>query len=312
MHYGVHICTCCYSERMFTADHLRFFLEVSRHGRLNEASRSLGVDHTTVGRRITSLEKASGQRLFDRTPAGWRLTEAGRRLVKYAETVESTLVAAFEDQTSSVGSLTGSVRIAAPDGFGAFVLTPNLTRLRRAHPNLDVELVTATEHNSLSTREFDIAVTLEQPSPRFVASRKLATYSLHLYGTQDYLDSASAIVNLDDLREHTLIWYVGALLNVAPLRILDAILVDGRTQIQTNNITGHWLAARSGLGIAPLPSYIGEPDDSLVRICAQQFSVERTYWVAVPRELEKLARVRAVDDLLRSVIADAPHLSTAE
>lgn len=294
---------------MFGADHLRFFLEVSRHGRLNEASRALGVDHTTVGRRITSLEKAAGHRLFDRTPAGWRLTEAGRRLVVYAETVESALIAAFEDQTSSVGALTGSVRIAAPDGFGAFVLTPNLTRLRRSHPDLDVELVTATEHNSLDTREFDVAITLEQPSPRFVEFRKLATYSLHLYATADYLASMPAITTIDDLRNHTLIWYVGALLDVAPLRILDSILPDGRAQIQTNNITGHWLAARSGVGIAPLPNYIGEPDDTLVRVVAEQFSIDRNYWIAVPRELTGLARVRAVEELLCGVVADTPHLT---
>ena len=294
---------------MFSADHLRFFLEVSRHGRLNEASRALGVDHNTVGRRITSLEKSVGGRLFDRTPTGWRLTESGRRLVGYAEKVESTLIAAFEDQTSTMGSLTGSVRIAAPDGFGAFVLTPNLTRLRRMHPDLDVELVTATEHNSLSTREFDVAVTLEQPSPRLVSFRKLATYSLHLYATRAYLDAAPTITKLDDLRAHTLIWYVAALLDVEPLRILDSILADGRAQIQTNNITGHWLAARSGLGIAPLPSYIGEPDDSLVRVVPEQFSIERTYWVAVPRELTGLARVKAVNDVLTDIVADAPHLT---
>ncbi len=273
---------------MFTADHLRFFLEVSRHGRLIEASRALGVDHTTVGRRITSLEKAAGRRLFDRTPAGWRLTEAGHRLVGYAETVESTLVAAFEDQT------------------------PNLTTLRHAHPDLNVELVTATEHKTIDTREFDIAVTLEEPSPRFVAFRRLATYSLHLYATREYLESSPAVTKMDDLRNHTLIWYVGALLDVAPLRIFDSILADGRAQIQTNNITGHWLAARSGLGIAPLPSYIGEPDDTLVRVVAEHFSIERTYWIAVPRELTGLARVKAVDELLSNVVAEHPHLTSGQ
>ncbi|MBY4131349.1 LysR family transcriptional regulator [Rhodococcus fascians] len=293
---------------MFTADHLRFFLEVSRHGRLNEASRALGVDHTTVGRRITRLEKAAGQRLFDRAPTGWRLTEAGKRLVVYAETVESALVAAFEDQTATVGPLTGSVRIAAPDGFGAFVLTPSLTRLRRAHPNLDVELVTATEHNSLNTREFDVAVTLEVPSPRFVAYRKLATYKLHLYATREYLRAAPTVTELEDLREHTLIWYVSALLDVAPLRVLNTILADGRAQFQTNNITGHWLAARSGLGIAPLPSYIGDPDETLVRVAAEHLSIERTYWVAIPRELTSLARVKAVNDLLDRTVSDNPYL----
>ncbi|MDV6231735.1 LysR family transcriptional regulator [Rhodococcus cercidiphylli] len=293
---------------MLNADHLRYFLEVSRTGRLTDAAHTLGVDHTTVGRRITALEKSAGQRLFDRTPTGWRLTEAGRRLVGYAETVESTLIAAFEDQTSDTGTLRGTVRIAAPDGFGAFVLTPKLGLLRDKHPDLDIELVTATEHNSLATREFDIAITLERPSPRLVVTRRLATYSLGLYASAEYLAATSPIDTVDDLREHTLISYVDALLDVAPLRILDAILPEGRAQIQTNNITGQWIAARSGVGIVPLPSYIGEPDEVLTSVLDGVVSVERTYWTVVPRELTGLARVKVVDEFLRSVVTDEEHL----
>lgn len=293
---------------MFNPDHLRYFLEVSRTGRLTDASRTLGVDHTTVGRRITALEKSAGQRLFDRTPAGWRLTEAGRRLVGYAETVESTLIAAFEDQTSDTGSLRGTVRIAAPDGFGAFVLTPKLGALRDKHHDLDIELVTATEHNSLATREFDIAITLERPSPRLVVARQLATYTLALYAAERYLAAQPAIDSVDGLRGHTLISYVDALLDVAPLRILDSILPDGRAQIQTNNITGQWIAARSGVGIAPLPSYIGEPDDTLIPVLPGLVSVERTYWTVIPRELTGLARVKVVDDFIGAVVAEEPHM----
>jgi DNA-binding transcriptional LysR family regulator len=293
---------------VFNPDHLRYFLEVSRTGRLTDASRTLGVDHTTVGRRITALEKSAGQRLFDRTPTGWRLTEAGRRLVGYAETVESTLIAAFEDQTSDTGSLRGTVRIAAPDGFGAFVLTPKLGALRDKHPDLDIELVTATEHNSLATREFDIAITLERPSPRLVVARQLATYTLALYAAERYLAAQPTIDSVDGLRGHTLISYVDALLDVAPLRILDSILPDGRAQIQTNNITGQWIAARSGVGIAPLPSYIGEPDDTLIPVLPGLVSVERTYWTVIPRELTGLARVKVVDDFIGSVVAEEPHM----
>ncbi|MBY4208666.1 LysR family transcriptional regulator [Rhodococcus fascians] len=293
---------------MFNPDHLRYFLEVSRTGRLTDASRTLGVDHTTVGRRITALEKSAGQRLFDRTPTGWRLTEAGRRLVGYAETVESTLIAAFEDQTSDTGSLRGTVRIAAPDGFGAFVLTPKLGALRDKHPDLDIELVTATEHNSLATREFDIAITLERPSPRLVVARQLATYTLALYAAERYLAAQPTIDSVDGLRGHTLISYVDALLDVAPLRILDSIVPDGRAQIQTNNITGQWIAARSGVGIAPLPSYIGEPDDTLIPVLPGLVSVERTYWTVIPRELTGLARVKVVDDFIGSVVAEEPHM----
>jgi DNA-binding transcriptional LysR family regulator len=236
------------------------------------------------------------------------LTEAGRRLVGYAETVESTLIAAFEDQTSDTGSQRGTVRIAAPDGFGAFVLTPKLGALRDKHPDLDIELVTATEHNSLATREFDIAITLERPSPRLVVARQLATYTLALYAAERYLAAQPTIDSVDGLRGHTLISYVDTLLDVAPLRILDSILPEGRAQIQTNNITGQWIAARSGVGIAPLPSYIGEPDDTLIAVLPGLVSVERTYWTVIPRELTGLARVKVVDDFIGSVVAEEPHM----
>ena len=147
------------------ADHLRYFLHVARTRRLNEAARRLGVDHTTVGRRVTALERALGQRLFDRVSSGWRLTEAGEQLLPRAEAVEAAVAAAYQSSTSTTGTLTGTVRIVSPDGFGAFVITPRLTDLRARHPYLDIELVTATEHGSISARHFDIAVTLERPSP---------------------------------------------------------------------------------------------------------------------------------------------------
>ncbi|AYJ50386.1 hypothetical protein D8W71_21250 [Rhodococcus sp. P1Y] len=81
--------------------------------------------------------------------------------------------------------------------------------------------------------------------------------------------------------------------------------------MQANFIKGHLLAARHGLGIAPLPSYIGEPDPTLIRVLPEHFSVDRTFWIAAPRELVGLARVRAVDELLSAVVKDAPHLSAS-
>ncbi|MBU8809458.1 LysR family transcriptional regulator [Mycolicibacterium goodii] len=293
---------------MFSADNLRYFLEVARTGRLNDAARNLGVDHTTVGRRITALEKSFGQRLFDRSPGGWQLTEAGADLFPHAETVESAVIAAYETRTSSAGPLTGTVRVATTDGFGAFVMAPRLVDLRRRHPHLDIEMVTATEHRSLTARHFDIAVTLEEPPPRGVVVQELAGYDLRLYATPEYLDAAPPIDELADLARHTLIWYIDALLDVAPLRILESLPHKQRVAIQTNNITGHWMAARGGLGIAPLPQYVAEADPTLRSVLPQMFSVRRRYWMVIPRELRQVGRVRAVAQFLCEIVSDNPYL----
>ncbi|MGN7782747.1 LysR family transcriptional regulator [Mycolicibacterium sp. 22603] len=294
---------------MLSADNLRYFLEVARAGRLSDASRVLEVDHTTVGRRITALERSVGERLFDRAPSGWRLTEAGKRMMPRAEAVESAVMAAYDVQGATPDVLTGSIRITATDGFGAFIIAPHLVELKSAHPRLSVELVTATVHNAVSERHFDVAVTLERPTSRAVRSEVLCHYDLGLYATAEYLDAHPPIAKIADLRAHTLIWYVNALMDVEPLRILDELPHVQNVDAQISNITGHWLAARSGLGVAPLPAYIANGDERLIRVLPDAFSVRRLYWLVVPRELERLERVRTVCAFLRDTVQAHPDLS---
>lgn len=292
------------------ADDLRYFLEAARTGRLTEAARILDVDHTTVSRRITALERRLGRRLFDRSPGGWRLTDAGRLLVPRAEAVESAVVAAYDVQPSSSESLTGSARIVTTDGFGAFVIAPRLVDLRASHPHLDVELVTAIARNSVSERHFDVAVTLEKPTSTAVRAEPLAAYSLRLYASREYLKLHAPIKQVADLRGHTIIWYVDALLDVEPLRILGSLPHTQKVAAQISNITGHWFAARSGLGVAPLPTYIGAEDPDLVPVLADSIDIRRIYWLVIPRELEGLYRIQAVVDFLKQVVRSTRNLES--
>ncbi|WP_433875288.1 LysR family transcriptional regulator [Sinomonas atrocyanea] len=292
---------------MIQADDLRFFLEVARTRRLVAAARGLGVEHTTVGRRVTQLERAAGTRLFDRTPQGWELTEAGRGLLVHAEAVESSLLAAAEELGSARGRLSGTLRIAAPDGFGAFVLSPGLGGLRSDHPELTVEVVTETRLNLLATREFDIGISLEEPTTRGVRSRRLATYGLSFYASREYLSRQERPLDLDEVSRHPLIGYVDALLDIPALRFLDSALPGVRPAIQTNNVTGQWMAAVAGLGIAILPDFVAAGDERLMRI-VEGTTIERTYWIAVPTEHQRLARTRAGESALLELVRNHEHL----
>lgn len=292
------------------ADDLRFFLEVARTGRLVAAARGLGVEHTTVGRRVSQLERSVGTRLFDRTPNGWDLTEAGQRLVVHAEAIESSLLAASEELGSARGRLSGTLRIAAPDGFGAFVLSPGLGSLRAAYPDLMIEIVTATRLNLLATREFDIGIALEEPTTRGVRARKLARYGLSFYASPDYLSRTGTPLSVADLSRHSMIGYVDSLLDISALRFLDAALPGMRPAIQTNNVTGQWMAAVAGLGVAVLPDFVAGPDERLVRIIEGR-KIERTYWIAVPTEHQRLARTRAAEGALLELVTGHKYLRAA-
>ncbi|MET0888481.1 MAG: LysR family transcriptional regulator [Mycetocola sp.] len=293
---------------MISADDLRYFLEVARTGKLVSAGKGLGVDHTTVGRRISRLELAVGTRLFVRSTGRWKLTEPGERLLSHAESVESSLAAAAEELGSAPGRLSGTLRIAAPDGFGAFVLSPSLGRLRKRHPDVAIELVTATRLNFLDTKEFDIGISLTRPVIRGVNASRLATYTLGLYGSHEYLADSSTISEVADLGRHSVIGYVDSLLDIPELRFLHDALPELRPAIQTNNITGQWMAAVAGLGVAVLPLYVGETDERLARILASQLSIRRTYWLAIPQAMEALGRTRAARAELFALVRNHPYL----
>lgn len=292
------------------AENLRYLLEVARSGRLRDAASSLQVDETTVSRRISRLEQELGVRMFDRTPQGWRITESARLVLPHAEAIESSVAQALEAVISQSGDLTGTARILAPDGFGANVLVPGLRPLLEAQPGLSLEVITATTHDLITARDFDVAVTLERPSLRAAAVRHLADYELRFYASREYLERRGMPATTEELRrDHDLIWYVDALLDVAPLRILDELLPRAHARLQTTNITGHHGAARAGLGVALLPTYIGAADPELVGVLPEALRISRTYWMVVPRDLTELLRVREISQAIHALVDAHPHLT---
>ena len=294
---------------MLSADDLRVFAEVARRGRLTEAAIHLQVNHTTVSRHITRLERAVESRLFDRTTNGWVLTDAGLRLLVHAEAIESTMRVVQEDCLSQDSSLSGHVRIITPDGFGAYLLLPGLEEFQRQHPDLTVEVVMANRHASLTPREFDLAVTIERPQARAVTVRKLADYSLGFYASNRYLAHNPTVEKIEDLYDHVLIWYVDSALDHRTLSLLYEVLPHARPRIQTNNITGFIEAAEAGLGVALLPTFIADRNPCLQRITADHAQVGRSYWMSFPRDLVRLARVRMMAEYIGRLVADQPGLS---
>ncbi len=296
---------------MESADNLRYLLEVTRSGSPSDAARRLGgVDRTTVTRRIASLERASGERLFDRSSGAWQLTDAGRRMLPHAEpsTLRSCRLFGIPIGIRAARTV-ADCRVRRVRGLSADPpgLLPPLTD---EHPDLEVAVVTATAHGVLTMRDFDLAITLEEPSPHAGVVRPLADYELGLYAASAYVGEHAEVRSLGDLASHVVIWYVEALLDVAPLRFLGGLLPGIRARVQTTNITGHHHAVRAGLGIAPLPTYIGDADDTLTRVLPTEFAVTRHYWEVVPpREISRQARVRALRALLDDlVLAHPPQL----
>jgi len=287
---------------MFDWNDLRFFLAVARHGRLVDAARRLGVDHTTVARRITALEQAIGCLLFHRSPRGLTLTESGQRLVGHAERIESETAAISADLAGQDFQISGTVRLATPEAFGSFLVAPNMVRLRQMYPQLNLELVAENQAISLSKREADIAVMLGRPPSGRLYARKLTDYSLGLYASAEYLSRHGPIHAIEDLKGKNFVSYIEDLIALPQLKFVHDVVNDPAVPFRSSSISAQQNAVGAGFGLGLLHHFSACQDPRLIPVLADQVRVERAYWIVLHADLRSIPRVRAVAEFLQLVV----------
>lgn len=284
-------------------DNLRLFLAVVRAPSAQEAARRLGVNHSTVTRRLHRLEQELGTQLFERTPVGHVLTSAGQRLLEHAETMENTMARVGADIGGDSRVLTGHVRLGATEGFGSFFLAPQLSHFCQRHPGIDVELLIVPRFINLSQREADLAVNVERPQHSSQVASRLSDYRLRLYASRRYLEQHATIRHPRDLGAHRFFGYVEELAFSPALRYLATVAPNVSTPLRSTSIVAQYNAVREGQGLAVLPSFMALQSPDLVPVLPDEIDLMRTFWVAAPADRRELARVRALWDYLREVVA---------
>lgn len=289
---------------MFDWDDLRVFLAVARARRVAPAARALGVDATTVGRRLARLAEGLNAALFESVGGEQQLTERGRALYAHAETIESAALAAMGEVTGASRSLSGDVRLSVAEGFATFVLAPAVPAFHRSHPDIRLDLVTASGFLNPSKREADMAVMLARPRRGRLVAEKLGDYHLRLYAAPAYLAQAPAPEQVEDLRYHCLIGYVPEFIYAPELDYLGEIGdgLEPRLRSTSINVQHRMIAAGSGIGV--LPAFIGDHDPSLVPLLPDKTGITRSFWLVTHNDMRRLARIEAVAAWLRERASD--------
>lgn len=289
---------------MYDWNDLRFFLELSRRGRLISAARKLHVDHTTVSRRIAALEDELNARLFDKSPRGYKLTDAGQRLLPYAERMEAHSNQLYQEISGKDARLSGTVRLSAPEGLGAHIIAHNLGLFREMHPDIELELLAESRRTSLSKREADIAITLARPDSGRVIAWKLCDYRLRLYGADDYLRKHPEISKVEDLNHHDFISYIDDLIQLPELRFLDQVIKDPHIIFRSTNVMAQYNAVLDGIGLSIIHCFMADQDNRLTPILPRKIYIDREYWLVVHEDLRHVARVDAVCHFLTQLLKD--------
>jgi len=292
----------------FDWNHLRSFLTVARTGRLTISARKLGIDHTTLGRRIAGLEEALKVQLFERHPTGYRLTNAGERLLYSAEAMESIALNAQKQIGGEDLSVTGAVRIGAPEGFGTDFLASRIAALCRKHPQLEIQIVAMPRLFSLSKREADIAIGLSRPREGRLVTRKLIDYRLRLYASSNYLATVPPVHSVEDLRGCRFIGYIDDLIYSQQLDYLGEIANFLSPQLKSSNLIAQLNATIKGAGICVLPDFIALGREGLVPVLAGEISLIRSFWLITHADLRSLARIKTVSAFISSEVKAAQAL----
>ncbi len=225
-------------------------------------------------------------------------------LAEALERVEADFFRAESSLASMESKLTGTVRIGAPDGFGAAFLAPRIGRFTQRHSDLKLELAPVPRSFSLSKREADIAVMVGKPTTGGLIARKLTDYSLGLYASHDYLENSPPLHTVDDLQDHQLIDYVEDLIYSPELNYSREVWRGWKAHLELTSAVAQLECARGGGGVAILHDYIaaGKPD---LRRVLPSVSIVRPYWIVYHESLRDIPRIRAVLDFVVEMVDEA-------
>jgi molybdate transport repressor ModE-like protein len=285
----------------FAWDDLRYLLAFARAGSMQGAARALGVNQSTVQRRIAELEESAGHRLVERHLGGYRLTELGEELLPAAECVEAA-AASFERRlAASDKGLTGTVRVTCGSSLAASLRqTPLIDAFHARFPGLRVELVISERYVDLSKGEADVAIRLGEPRDEALIGRKIADASWAVYASQVYVERYGRPHKVEDLNRHLVIGCDGAIANYPAARWMRSVAPNATIAARSEHWQGVMLAVKAGAGLAAMPHWQGDSSE-LVRVI-DNIGLVIPYYLLMHRDMQRTPRVRAFADFVASEI----------
>lgn len=285
---------------------LKVFLAIEQAGTLAGAARALGVNHSTVFRRLNALEQDLGARLFERLPNGYALTPLGEELREIANRIDG----GFSDLERRVAGRdvqpAGKVRITAPNNLAYRYLPDYLARLGQDYPDIHAEILVSNQEVNMNTRQADIAVRVTDRPPEHLVGRKVSAIGWSVYGSQSYRDKYGFPAALEALGEHRIIGASGSMQRLPAFSWLERTLPSCVTARSDDLVAMSWLA-QSGLGLALLPDDQQRPELQALFACPQART--SNLWLLTHPDLRHVERIKLVMRHLGKAFSQDPRLS---
>lgn len=276
---------------------LRYLLAVAKHGSTIAAAAGLGVNQSTVQRRLLALGAALGQPTVVRTRAGYALTAFGTALLPQALAVEAAASSLVAEATRLSRETGGHIRITCPEPI-VQRLTPLIERFQQRHPGFQVELVTSDRYLDLAKGDADIAFRSGDTDADLIG-RKIADSIWAVYGSVAYLERAGRPNALEGLRFHPLVSLDESMSRHRVVEWLNTVAPGAQITARASSILGMIQSVRSGIGLGALPANIADADPGLIRIFGPVAELARTWKILTPKALRQEPRIVAFFDFIQ-------------
>lgn len=259
-------------------DDMKVFLAVARESSLSGAGRILKMDPATVGRRVARFEMAMNTPLFVKSPQGYALSAAGDRLLAHAEAAEQAMRAGEEALTGPSDTMSGQIRIGAPDGAANYLLPQVCAKISEENPDLDIQIVALPRLINLSRREADMAVTVSAPTAGKLLVQKITDYKLHLAASRHYLRNHPEITKLEQLKKHKVIGYIPDMIFDRELDYLSDLGLE-RVHLASNSVSVQVKMAVEGTALCVMHDFAMPSHRVLRKVLKDKVSLTRSFYL---------------------------------
>lgn len=279
-------------------DDLKYFLAVARIGTLRAAASDIGVNHTTLTRRLGLLETRLRGRLFDRSSQGFALTQLGLDLLPHAERVEDEMTALSRTLIGRDSEPHGTVVITMPHALAMTSIMDDMVRFSGKHPSINLKILFSNDIADLTRREADVSLRVAHEVDDDVVGRKLVPCSQAAYCTEEY---AARITDNEGEGLQFIGWNEPEGETTASW-LKNSCYPKATLKHRVSDLIPHVTLAASGMGMAYLACALGDRHPDLVRAPFQKPLPYRDLWLLLHRDLRKTARIRLFVDYLADEI----------
>ncbi|TXI85025.1 MULTISPECIES: LysR family transcriptional regulator [unclassified Cupriavidus] len=272
-------------------DDLRLIKAIAERGSLVAAAEALGINHSTISRRLAQAERTLGAVLFDRHRTGYAPTGAGADMIALAERVERDIVGVTRRLSGAAPGLKGTLRIATSDALLLDFLMPVVAAFRTDNPAIRIDIMIGNKPLNLARGEADIAFRATTAPPENLFGRKVGTVAWAIYGRR--IDYVGQSCPRDALYQQRWVSYGKGLAGLKAYPFIDDHVHADHIVYRSDSVASVASAIAAGIGIGLLPCMHGDLQPGLVRISAVEPAVYDELWVLTHPDIRKSERVHA-------------------